>query len=78
MGVWDAVIVNEAHNAGRCSKFYALLEQLRDYTQAYYLLTATPIQLHARELYDLIQLLDLAGGWDNRDTSWRFSKPEMG
>jgi hypothetical protein len=67
MGVWDAIIVDEAHNARRGSNFYALLERLRDYTHAYYLLTATPMQLHAGELYDLMQLLDLPGGWDNRD-----------
>lgn len=67
MGVWDAVIVDEAHNARRGSNFYALLERLRDYTHAYYLLTATPMQLHAGELYDLMQLLDLPSGWDNRD-----------
>src|SRR6056297_3779004 len=78
MGVWDAVIVDEAHNARRGSNFYALLEQLRDYTHAYYLLTATPMQLHAGELYDLMQLLDLPGGWDNRDTFMEFFETRDG
>ncbi|WP_251344660.1 helicase-related protein [Haloplanus halophilus] len=78
MGVWDAVIVDEAHNARRGSNFYALLEQLRDYTQSYYLLTATPMQLHAGELYDLMQLLDLPEGWDNRDTFVEFFETRDG
>ncbi|MDR5673620.1 helicase-related protein [Halalkaliarchaeum sp. AArc-GB] len=78
MGVWDAVIVDEAHNARRGSNFYALLEQLRDYTHAYYLLTATPMQLHSGELYDLMQLLDLPGGWDNRDTFMEFFETRDG
>jgi len=66
-GVWDAVIVDEAHNARAGSKFYTLLERLREHTQTYYLLTATPMQLHSGELYDLMTLLDLPGEWDNRN-----------
>ncbi|AXG11983.1 helicase-related protein [Haloplanus rubicundus] len=66
-GVWDAVIVDEAHNGRKGSSFYSMLERLRDHTQAYYLLTATPMQLHAGELYDLMSLLDLPGEWDNQD-----------
>ncbi|SEL88453.1 helicase-related protein [Haloferax larsenii] len=66
-GVWDAVIVDEAHNGRKGSSFYSMLEQLRDHTQTYYLLTATPMQLHAGELYDLMSLLDLPGEWDNQN-----------
>jgi SNF2 family DNA or RNA helicase len=66
-GVWDAVIIDEAHNARSGSKFYTLLERLREHTQAYYLLTATPMQLHAGELYDLMTLLDLPEKWDRRE-----------
>ena len=66
-GVWDAVVVDEAHNGRRGSSFYSMLGRLRDHTQAYYLLTATPMQLHAGELYDLMALLDLPGEWDNKD-----------
>ncbi|GGL41696.1 hypothetical protein GCM10009037_26630 [Halarchaeum grantii] len=66
-GVWDAVIIDEAHNARSGSKFYTLLERLREHTQAYYLLTATPMQLHAGELYDLMTLLDLPGRWDTKE-----------
>ncbi|OYR63959.1 helicase, partial [Halorubrum sp. E3] len=66
-GVWDAVIVDEAHNARKGSSFYGMLDRLRDHTQCYYFLTATPMQLHAGELYDLMALLDLPEQWDNED-----------
>ena len=66
-GVWDAVIVDEAHNARRGSNLYKLLERLRTHTHAYYLLTATPMQLHHSELFDLLTLLDLPETWDNRN-----------
>lgn len=71
-GVWDAVIVDEAHNGRKGSSFYSMLERLREHTQTYYLLTATPMQLHAGELYDLISLLDLPGKWDDRDAFVEF------
>jgi len=66
-GVWDAVVVDEAHNARKGSNFYNFLDRLRAHTHCYYLLTATPMQLHHRELYDLLTLLDLPDEWDSRD-----------
>jgi hypothetical protein len=66
-GVWDAVVVDESHNARQGSSFYGMLERLRDHTHCYYLLTATPMQLHHSELYDLLTLLDIPDKWDNRD-----------
>ena len=66
-GVWDAVVVDESHNARRGSNFYNFLERLRAHTQCYYLLTATPMQLHHRELYDLLTFLDIPDAWDDRD-----------
>ncbi|MGQ3330644.1 helicase-related protein [Halorubrum sp. FL23] len=66
-GVWDAVIVDEAHNARKGSSFYSMLDRLRDHTQSYYFLTATPMQLHAGELYDLMALLDLPEQWENEE-----------
>ncbi|WP_348609700.1 helicase-related protein [Halobaculum rarum] len=66
-GVWDAVVVDESHNARQGSNFYNFLERLRDHTHCYYLLTATPMQLHHRELYDLLTLLDIPEAWDDRD-----------
>ena len=71
-GVWDAVVVDESHNAREGSNFYTLLERLREHTQCYYLLTATPMQLHAGELYDLLALLDLPGRWDNQEAFVEF------
>ena len=68
---WDMVIIDEAHHARRTwqgeSKYtetnlYRLAEMLADpelgLTQAFLLLTATPMQLHRFELYSLIELLD--------------------
>jgi len=66
-GVWDAVVVDESHNARHGSRFYNFLDRLRDHTHCYYLLTATPMQLHHRELYDLLTLLDIPETWDDRD-----------
>ncbi|MFC4360253.1 helicase-related protein [Halobium salinum] len=71
-GVWDAVIVDEAHNGREGSNFYSMLERLRGHTQTYYLLTATPMQLHAGELYDLMALLDLPSGWGNQENFVEF------
>jgi SNF2 family DNA or RNA helicase len=71
-GVWDAVLVDEAHNAREGSNFYTLLDRLREHTQAYYLLTATPMQLNTDELYDLMTLLDLPDEWDNEDSFVEF------
>lgn len=71
-GVWDAVVVDEAHNARAGSKFYSLLERLREHTQTYYLLTATPMQLHSSELYDLMTLLNLPEKWDKQDQFVKF------
>ncbi|ELY67377.1 helicase-related protein [Natronococcus jeotgali] len=69
-GVWDMVVVDEAHNARRTTNLYELLEELRPHTQTYYLMTATPMQLHHEELYDLLTLLGLPEAWDDRE---RFS-----
>jgi SNF2 family DNA or RNA helicase len=71
-GVWDAVLVDEAHNAREGSNFYSLLDRLRAHTQTYYLLTATPMQLSTDELYDLMTLLDLPGDWDDEDAFVEF------
>jgi SNF2 family DNA or RNA helicase len=71
-GVWDTVLVDEAHNAREGSNFYTLLDRLRDHTQTYYLLTATPMQLNTDELYDLMTFLDLPEEWDNEEAFVRF------
>lgn len=71
-GVWDTVLVDEAHNAREGSNFYTMLDRLRQHTQTYYLLTATPMQLNTDELYDLMTLLDLPGQWDNEEAFVEF------
>jgi superfamily II DNA or RNA helicase len=64
---WDIVIFDEAHHLRRylsnqkselynTTLAYELAEQLADRTRSLLLLTATPIQLHAFDLYSLIAL----------------------
>ncbi|MCP4656836.1 MAG: DEAD/DEAH box helicase family protein, partial [bacterium] len=75
---WDLVIVDEAHHARRKelrtdryrpNRLLELLaggaggRGLRDRTRCLYLLTATPMQVHAVEVWDLLKLLGLGGRW---------------
>lgn len=72
-GVWDLVVVDEAHHARRKSlagsqentpnNLLELLRTLREHTHCYYLLTATPMQIHPIEIFDLLSLLDLPEEW---------------
>jgi SNF2 family DNA or RNA helicase len=66
---WDLVIVDEAHHARRSSRsahkqetniLYWFLSHLAQRSPSLLLLTATPMQLDASELYWLIDLLDPA------------------
>ncbi|MCL6580966.1 MAG: DEAD/DEAH box helicase family protein [Firmicutes bacterium] len=75
---WDLVLVDEAHHAGRRdfregvyrpNRFLALLEGedgrpgLAARTEGLLLLTATPMQVHPVQLYDLLRQLDLPPAW---------------
>ncbi|MBM4430490.1 MAG: hypothetical protein FJ026_09125, partial [Chloroflexi bacterium] len=75
---WDLVLVDEAHHARRKDflvKRYRpnrLLELLmgregqpglKDRTRGLLLLTATPMQVHPVEVWDLLQVLGLGGRW---------------
>lgn len=75
---WDLVLVDEAHHARRKggsteeyrpNRLLELLEGgdrhpgLRTRTQALYLLSATPMQVHPVEVWDLLRLLGLGGRW---------------
>ncbi len=76
---WDLVIVDEAHHARRRDfqdeqryRPNRLLELLagvagrpglRDRTRCLYLLTATPMQVHPVEVWDLLKALGLGGKW---------------
>ena len=68
---YDYLIVDEAHNARftevanpsrrRPNGFLRLLRRLSNMTDSLLLLTATPMQLHEIELWELLSLLDPAG-----------------
>lgn len=72
-GPWDVVLVDEAHHARRRgskptdtpNSLLALLQEMRDKEmwRALYLATATPMQMHPHEAWDLISLLGLKGRW---------------
>ncbi|MCX2727450.1 SNF2-related protein [Thermomicrobium sp. 4228-Ro] len=71
-GPWDLVVVDEAHHARRGgfergldqpNRLLALLRQLSERTRGLWLLSATPMQLHPIELWDLLVLLGLGGRW---------------
>ena len=78
---WDAVVLDEAHYARQTSpndpkrhtpnKMLAFMRRLQGRTEDLVLLTATPMQLHPVELYDLLALLGVPDGW-NRDAFERF------
>ena len=69
---WDLVIVDEAHHArnkrtsGRveANMLMRLLRDLRHRAKGLVLLSATPLQTHALELYDLLALLGQPPEWD--------------
>ncbi len=72
-GPWDVVLVDEAHHARRRgskatdtpNSLLALLQEMkkRDLWRALYLASATPMQMHPHEAWDLIELLALPGKW---------------
>lgn len=72
-GPWDIVVVDEAHHARRrgskpndsASSLLTLLRSMHDKQswKALYLATATPMQMHPHEVWDLLALLDLPGRW---------------
>jgi ERCC4-related helicase len=70
---WDLVILDEAHHARTKgagtpqakgpNRLLQLMRQLRRRTAGLILLTATPLQVHATELWDLLDLLGLPAAW---------------
>ena len=70
---WDLVVLDEAHHArrraagarkeGGPNALLALMRQLRAYTRGLVLLTATPMQVHPVEVWDLLDLLGLPSEW---------------
>jgi superfamily II DNA or RNA helicase len=70
---WDLIVLDEAHHARRKSpggpqeggpnKLLQLMQGLRPKTRSLVLLTATPMQVHPVELWDLLKLLGLPEDW---------------
>jgi len=70
---WDVIVIDEAHHARRKSpglaaerrpnRLLELLQRIKDRTQALLLLTATPMQVHPVEVWDLLSLLGLPPEW---------------
>ena len=70
---WDLVVLDEAHHArrraagspqeGGPNALLKLMRALRTRTQGLVLLTATPMQVHPIEVWDLLDLLDLPPEW---------------
>ena len=78
---WDLIVVDEAHHARRRelggsrraqrpNAMLGLLQAISQRTQGLVLLTATPMQVHPVEVWDLLALLDLPPEW----TQERFLK----
>ncbi len=74
---WDVVVVDEAHHARRRdfldlkryrpNQLLTLLQALSYRTEFLLLLTATPMQVHPIEVWDLLSLLGLSGRWMLQD-----------
>ena len=78
---WDLVLVDEAHHArrkgfGKGAGPNRLLDLLggtprrpglKHRARCLYLLTATPMQVHPVEVWDLLRLLGLGGRWGSRE-----------
>jgi len=70
---WDLIILDEAHHARRRGAGSAnesgpnallrLMRSLKERTQGLVLLTATPMQVHPVEVFDLLSLLGLPQEW---------------
>ena len=78
---WDLVVLDEAHHArrrgagsaaeGGPNNLLRLMRGLRGRTEALVMLTATPMQVHPVEVFDLLDLLGLPPAW-TQDAFLRF------
>ena len=78
---WDIIVIDEAHHARRKSpglsaewrpnRLLDLLLRIKDRTKSLLLLTATPMQVHPVELWDLLSVLGLPPEW-NEDAFLKF------
>ena len=77
---YDLVILDEAHHARargphgkrQPNKLLDVLEELRYRTQGLIMMTATPIQLDRKELWDLLNILELPGKWQDEENFDQF------
>ena len=73
---WDLVVLDEAHHArrraagspqeGGPNALLRLMQGLKDRTEGLVLLTATPMQVHPIEVWDLLNLLGLPPEWTGK------------
>ncbi len=76
---WDLIVLDEAHHARRRgagsnqekgpNSLLALMRKLKDRCAGMLLLSATPMQVHPVEMWDLANLLGLPPAWANADNS---------
>ena len=77
---FDLLLVDEAHHARRKdflqpdrhrpNRLLELLTAMKPRTRGVVLLTATPMQVHPVEIWDLLRLIGLGGRWGARDTNF--------
>ncbi len=70
---WDLIVLDEAHHARRRgagtaqergpNRLLALMQGIRDKAKSLILMTATPMQVHPVELWDLLNILGLPSSW---------------
>ncbi len=70
---WDLVVLDEAHHARRQgagsakskgpNRLLGLMQELKGRTKALMMMTATPMQVHPVEVFDLLSLLGLPDAW---------------
>ena len=73
---WDLVVLDEAHHArrraagsareGGANALLRLMRELMERTEGLVLLTATPMQVHPVEVWDLLSLLGLPPEWTDK------------
>ena len=74
---WDLIVLDEAHHARRRgagstqekgpNMLLRLMQQLKERTKGLVLLTATPMQVHPAEVWDLLDLLGLPEEWTRKN-----------
>ncbi len=85
---WDLVVLDEAHHARRRgvggakergpNQLLRLAQRLQERTQGLVLLTATPMQVHPVEVWDLLSLLGLPESWSSQAFVKFFDKVAQG